>query len=296
MLITPLSNYDPIEATVTVDSHYGTSAVMPDATGAAHIRAKLAVGELVKVPLRLNDYVLDSTNSTAFTTQFEQNEDGSNSGVTFSVAGSALGTSQAYIEQIVYGTVVGVRFTRNASVNSRFSVIIDGMAYGVNVPIALIDNQTASFTDGEALVIVATDLPDTAHTVKVIVQPDPAGSATKSLYLYGFLAERRAGYENKPRVQALLTPAAVPNTSTAIPATNGVGRAFRGVRGVLYTNTTGSAVTLTIYYGSTQMYSASIAANSSWTWDLLGPTAFDSSWKHQAGTASALNFSVLGVI
>ncbi len=268
-----------------------------DGTSEGLARIKLAQGELVKVGISsANTYSANVGGSNTWNLAGAyQNSDGSSASVVITTASyassvSALSGSGGYIQKTIYGKVVGVRFHRTST--PPFCVDIDGVASLVRQPLAFNGvYYGGSSADDEAFFIVADDLPDGPHTVRVILTNEPASSAGYSLTFYGFLAERRAGYADRTKMNDVSATGTLATSAVAVPRAN---EAY--IRGVLYTNTSASAVTVTVQYSGTTIWQAVLAAagsaGCSATFDVLAPTALGVS--HLASTASAVNFAVLG--
>ena len=224
-----------------------------------------------------------------------QNSDGSSASIVLTTASysssvSSLTGSGGYVEKTIYGKVVGVRFHRTST--PPFCVDVDGVPYLVRQPLAFNGvYYGASSADDEAFFIVADDLPDGPHTVRVILTNDPAASAGYSLTFYGFLAERRAGYVDRTRMNDVSATGTLTTSAVAVPRTNEI-----YVRGILYANTSASTVTVTVQSSGATIWQAALAAagsaGCSATFDVLAPTALAVS--HLASAASAVNFAVLG--
>lgn len=253
--------------------------------------AKLTRGDYVKVPFRNGYYYADNVSSTISwqSSGIYDNEDGSDTGITISVPqGLNFG---ARIRVPFYGTVFGVRF-RHGSTYTPFGVSIDGVAYGsFATQHTYLDNEAASLTDGESLIMVDTDLPDGLHYADIVLTSQASG--TSALFLYGLILESRAGYERKLRNQIINATTALTTTQTAISLGSQASSQVRGVRQVIYTNTTASPITVTIQNNSAILWQKSIAAGDSATFDFGAPTAVSSSQTH-AASATGINATVIG--
>ena len=205
-----------------------------------------------------------------------------------------------YIRFPFRGTVLGVLYDPYASTSSffrDFNLVVDGVPYPCKKPVPTFwDGTSFPYDSGEHAAIV-NGLPDGNHVGEILVTYD-AAFANKNVF-YALLVEQRAGYEPLTRSGYFTTPAAVPfSASTAISfVASGQGSAPRGIRQVIYANTTAAAIAVTVQLGGTTIWAASVPANSATTWDLGLPVVADptagSSLKHQA-SATGLNFTIVG--
>lgn len=257
------------------------------------LSVQMTRGEFVAIPFRQGYY---STNdSSGATTLYQEgvgvsdNEDGSGSCVLLTVP-SGIGNG-ARLRFAFYGRTLGLRFRRD-SATPDFSVLIDGVAYGVSGKHTFLANDNASVTDGESHVIVANDLTDGVHYADVVLVAPSTGSVT--LYLYGYLAEKRAGYQAKPRLQFVYGVNNVPTTSTNIPKGSSTTNTLKGISKIQFYNTTASAITITIQYNANTIWSKSIPANSSDEWNLGGLTSLPSGAFTYQASATGLNALIIG--
>ncbi len=256
-------------------------------------RVKLAQGELVKVgvasglnsPATSLSTVVGGASITFQPYSQLANADQTNADAWFSVPAWTSGTQiGATLSRIIYGRAIGVRFLRNAA-TPAFCVEIDGVVYLVNQALAY-DDVPPSSVDGEAFFLVADDLPDGPHTVRIILTADPAIPTTQNLFVYGFLAERRAGYSEKSKSQDFGGVGAVPTSSAAISLTGEV-----QIRAVFYANTTASAILVTVTRAGTTIWCASVPGNGTAVCDFLDLTALSAN--HVAASAG-VNYAILG--
>jgi hypothetical protein len=255
------------------------------------VDAKITRGEYVKIPFRSGYYYADNVSSTA-TYQSQgiyDNEDGSDTGINISVPqGLNYGVR---IRFPFYGTVLGVRFRHGSSYNN-FGVSIDGVAYGpISAQHTYLDNEAASLTDGESLVMIDTDLPDGLHYADIVLTSQ--SSATSSMFLFGIVVEKRAGYENKPRQQYIIGTTAITTSQTAISLGSPAASQARGVRQIIYTNTSASSITVTVQNNSTTIWQKAIAAGDTAILDFGASTALTVSITH-AASATGINATLIG--
>jgi hypothetical protein len=165
-------------------------------------------------------------------------------------------------------------------------------------------SSVSTTTDGDSYRIIASDLPDGPHSVEVGVASDPTGVSTYTLNLYGFVVERRVGYTERTRLQGVITRGTSLGTSASsiVNGSSSPPNIVASLRGVQYVNTSASAVTVSVQYGSVLVWQASLAAagtaGCSATFDLLEATAFSgnssSTFAHLASAAGAVNYMILG--
>lgn len=260
-----------------------------DGTSSRIARVKISQGELVKIGLNTansTSTAVGSATSSYQTQSNPNNADATSSCVLLTVPAFIAATQAGVtIARTIYGKSIGVRFLRSSS-TPVFCVEIDGVCYLVNQPIAF-DDISNSALDGEAFFMIADDLADGPHSVRVIIGSDPLINAIQTLTLYGFLAERRAGYVEPAKVNDFGTPGTLTTSAVAITRT-----VERYVRAILYTNISGSPATITLSYSGTVVWQQALAAGASVTLDLLGLTALSAT--HSASVASAINFVTLG--
>jgi hypothetical protein len=190
----------------------------------------------------------------------------------------------AVLRDNVYGRTVGVRFLKQQlSTTTPFDMVIDGIAYPVNVVTAMRDNQVLSGADTDTLVIVAENLQDKMHTVEVHLTGN--ASTAYRLEVFGWIGESGRGYASPPPARvgsAVAAGVAVPTTAAGIAYVN-------LVAGMTFYNSTAAdrTVTLAISGGVYQVITVptlkSVTINfptprqlSSWTWvaDATGVTGW----------------------
>lgn len=266
--------------------------VHDDGTNEGVIRAKIAQGDLVKIGADAIQCQVQApdTSSAVFQVQNNQyNSDGSNQAVIMTCsAGSNQGV---VVSRKFYGKVIGERFQRN-STTPAVDLVVDGVASAVPSPALQFDGAIPSSTpqDGEAYYLIADDLPDGEHTVSVVLTPDPAIATPQTLALYGFLAERRAGYVDRTRANDMVSNGQVPTTAVGIARTT-----LKNIRKIDYVNTTAAPITVTVYYSAVttgnMAWTKSIAAGDTQSFDPGDLTTFSGS--HVAG-AVGVNFFAYG--
>lgn len=193
------------------------------------ILTKIAQGRLVKVPISTS--VVTATDGSKGTVTFNKNNnlnaDGSQQNLSMTVNAGYDG--YAYAEQTVWGRVVGVRWRRLGSSGSEpFAVQIDGAIYKVPRTKNTTLNGTSGQSDYEALWVVADDLIDGPHHVRIIVTGDAAlsGAVTRSVLFFGFIAEGDKGY-NQPTPRSVITSATALSTSSTSVSPTGTLRKLR---------------------------------------------------------------------
>lgn len=242
---------------------------------------------VVKVPFR-EGYFAVSKSASASANFVEagiiENGDGTGTAISITVPS---GQNGATIRFPFYGRVFGIRHRYD----SNFSVAIDGVSYGeVSGKHTYLVNEGMTVTDGESLIILDEDLPDGVHYAEIMVVAPTSG--TNTVVLYGFLAEARVGYKERQSTNYFVTPAAVPTTSTSV-GRNTYPKTLRSVRKIIYTNTTASPITITVYSNTTVMWSKSVPANDTIEMDFGERMSVDITFKHMA-SATGVNSTVVG--
>jgi hypothetical protein len=268
-------------------------------------------GELVKIPLRTGAYAKITNGGSVISLDggYWYNEDGSNTIINLApqAYSATSGNNGVGVKFNFFGPVFGIRWLRNASTPAPCCVV-DGIAYGFPQGAGALkfDNLSGSGTDQECCWIVADDLPTTrpdgsalAHTATIYLPSQQSGQ--NFIYFFGLLVSRHAGYSEKPRMSGMTYSGAVPTSSTAIKRMNVAGdQQPRGVRTILYANTTASPVTVTVTVNlaqgigsQTTVWTKSVPANDTVTLDLSAATAIESTLSHSA-SASGVNYTVIG--
>lgn len=257
-----------------------------DNVGHGEVQARIASGDLVLVPFVDGAYSTSLAGTAAASFNggtITGNPDGSGTGFFVVVPqGSSSSQQGVAISFIAYGTVFGLSYALS-SANPDFGVLIDRVAYEVPSTRVLSDTQAvmSAGQDPAHLLIIADDLPDLprGHEITIVFPYD--SSAQRTWTIYGYIAERRRGYPVKPRSLGLYEVGLVSNVAARIiPSSNG----WRGLRKVLYHNTSGSAVDVTITLSGNTIKVISVPANGSAEWDLGDVTAVQRS--SSAGTGS----------
>lgn len=267
-----------------------------NAIASVGIPTRLAQGELVRISMETGAYNATVSGTSTVTTPMGQPENLDGTGRAILMRATPGIPTGCSIRQTIYGRVVGVRWRRDAN-TPNFSVVVDGVSYPIRNASYRWNATGLNLTDGESYTIVAENLPDGPHSVEVILTSE-AGIPDNSLFFYGFLAERRAGYTERLRTQDCLSTGTL--TTTAAGITRGSSpKQYRGLRKVLYTNTSGSPATVTVRFSANTIWQSTIAAGASDAFDPGDVTAFDGSTatlNHLASAASAINFAVFGRI
>lgn len=254
------------------------------------VLTKIAAGQLVKVPFGAGGAVNSGlahtigSGSASSQTQTATNTDGSGTGVNFSVP-SGLTQGAAWTE-VLYGSVVGVRWRRNTtSTLAPFGVVIDGVAYTMRSAKVHHDASVPSATvDHESLWIVADDLdPNVPHTVRIIATSDAYGATTKAVLMYGWLLEASRGYKDSPRWGYLGTAGTLSTSTTALSSTD-------PCRKILLHNTDASTRTVTLKRSTTVLKVLSLAAGTSGEIDFGVPMLGVSNLTIQADANSVVNY------
>lgn len=270
------------------------AGVLDDGTSEGAIRAKLVTGELVKIPLAAIDYSTVMSGAGASIQDLFNiytNGDGTGQIVNMSTI-AGLGTNGCALRVTIFGRVVGVRYRRNTQTPS-FSVLIDGVPYDVaayNTSPRFMNS--AGPADREGLFVIADDLADTAHSVEIVLYPD--ASVAKTLILYGFVGEKRAGYIPAVRLDVPYVQGVLTNAAVAVPGSVNV----RGIKSIIYYNTDTNPHRVTVRYNSTAAWSKMIAAGESEIFKIseIGASLSgnSSTWSHLADANTFVNFTCIG--
>jgi hypothetical protein len=290
-------------------------------------------GRLVRVPLRRNQYKANTTGTCTVAYQEEglaTNNDNYYSGIDVQVTKPAAGTAAGCeVVFFFYGRRLGLRWATAFKADGQsglqdFVVIVDGVPYPLSYEYTYQDlNSLDTFPSGELCGLVAEDLGEGLHEAHVYFVPVASGvgsGTTSEWFLYGYLCEDRAGYQDRGPQRSLYPcggggsnpnqPQAVPTSATNLPnnPANVSGYELRTFRKVLYCNTAGSTTTVAIYKGNVQVKEIVLGALGSTTAPLSSGefdpgdyTVFDASqsqtsatsWSHKASQAGA-NFLLLG--
>jgi hypothetical protein len=216
---------------------------------------------LVKLAFRSDQvafYTAAVTSTATFIIQSQfYNNDGLNESVGLVVpAGTANGAS---IQFVAYGTAIGIRYQRTAS-TPPFSVAIDGIAYAVPNTAYKWNGRpsiVSTTVDGDSNTVIVSDLPDGAHSVEIILASDLVGGSTRTLNFYGFMAEQRVGYRERPGYQNVATQGTLTGSAVAVANTNNC----TGLRKIEYINTGASPTYVALAYNGTAMTSVSLTAS-----------------------------------
>jgi len=287
------------------------NSIRDDATEQGVSRVESVFGELVRVPFREGHFTIGGSSLGTFRRdQYRLNSDGSNSGISVAVvAGTDAAANYATIKFVVCGRVIGLRWLKGQSVSipRDFSVKIDGVSYLVPNQIYDPMDGTTLYTtpEGEFGAIIAKDLPDTEHVVEIICNGN-SDQSNRWVFL-GYMAERRVGYTERPRLDALCTSSTL-TTSMVIPTyshptTSLAENKPRGVRGIYYYNLTAGAVTVSVDTNGVIFWSKSIPANDTVFLDfgVLGiatdivSVSGSNTLRHMASANTSISATVLGV-
>lgn len=271
------------------------SGIRDDGGGNGVHRAELVRGELVKLDLHtgwVRATTAGSGVATPSSTSTQYDADGGNYAFLIQAGSSSTQSQHAGITFNFYGRALGIRYKRESTV-APFSVVVDGVAYGFPNPRQQFHNIFAGLMDGDSLWLVADDLrDDICHTAQVWMTPD--GVTAARVDILGILVERRVGYQESTRVLFNGTPTTLGTSAASISLGASTDRAARGIRKIMYCNTTASPVTVTIKTGSTAVWSRSVPANDVIEFDPGGPFPLQMDYTHLASAAASVNATVYG--
>lgn len=281
------------------------------------LRVKSVVHGLVALPFRNGEFSISgSSNPILRQEQIRQNNDGSCSGVVVAVAAGSDGAENYGKMTFSFsGRVLALRWAKGISSSGAprdFTCIIDGIHYKVSNQIyEPVDGFTA-FTkaNGAQVEVIADNLHSGTHVCELVFPGST--DQTNRWTLFGYAVEAGRGIQAAPRLLALCAPQALttsmqvplfypPSSSSSYPETYP-----RGVRKLVYSNSTAGAITVTIetFYNnatSTTLAVVTVPANGSAEYDFGGPTAFDATaasgsltLRHKASAGSAITAFLVG--
>jgi len=249
------------------------------------ILTKIKQGDLVRIPVSsVGSYGTSGSGvSSAYSLGVAPaNPDGSGNSAGLTVPNGQL-TAIAWYETIVWGRRVGVRFLRNSNATQApFAVIVDGTPYRVQPVSPKTMLGTASTNpDYEGMVMVADDLGPGPHTVRVSLYGDPNGTGTRTINLYGLLADKSHAYTQPAQLGYFPSSGigvTIPTAATAIP--------FSGRVNMIHFYNAGAGVhTVTLKRGSAVYAVISLAAGASQDVTFPAPISLVNwTWNVDAGT------------
>jgi len=245
------------------------------------ILTKIKQGDLVRIPV--SSIGSFGTSGASVTSSYTlgaapANPDGTGNSIGLSVPNGQL-TAIAWYETIVWGRRVGVRFLRNANTTQApFAVTVDGSPTRVQpVSPKTTLGTTSTNPDYEGMFLVADDLGPGPHVVRIALYGNPDGTGTRSINLYGLLADKSHAYAQPAQLGYFPSSGigvTVPTAATAIP--------FSGRVNMLHFYNAGAgAHTVTLKRGSAVYAVLNLAAGASqdvtfpipislvsWTWNV----------------------------
>jgi len=274
------------------------AGVQDDGTNEGVIRSKIINGELVRVPFidTESTSVLAGAGSASLNRNAYSNGDHTGMAYNMSVT-TAIGVDQASLCNIVYGRTVGIRF-RKLSTTPAFSLVIDGVPYEVpqmQRQVFFGNQQISGLGNSKEGIFVVSDLPDTPHSVRIIVWPD--GVASKTVVIYGFLAERCAGYSTHAPLDIMYGGATLTTSAVAVPITDTAGNANHGVKSIIYYNSDVATRTVTLTWNSITVAILTITAGSYNKFDFSSTglnMGTSPNLTHQADANSVVKFVCIG--
>lgn len=273
-----------------------------DGSEAGTISTRLVRGDLAPLPFDALQYYADLIGSATATYQTQgvwSNPDGSGTGVNVSVPAGL--TQGVRIWLPFYGRGFGVRWRRDTATTAAISVAVNGQAVQVAtgyLPLLTAEGLTTQFADAEARAVTHDHLAnDGPHVAEIVVVSDP--SATQTITLYGVLVDARAGNRTLPRLAQVQTASTLTTGAVEIPTGRGTSLAMRGIRKVLYANTSAGAVTVTVKNSTSVLKAFYLAASGTAgdcaEFDPGESVAASANFTHQASAGSAVTATVIGV-
>lgn len=262
-----------------------------DGTESGVIRTDPASGGVVSVPFVQGQYGLEATGSTAsFQTGIYYNPDGSSSGFNISVP---AGNNGVRIYQPFRGPTFGIRHSSAAS-SPVITVSVDGdpVAVDTSLPWNAIGGVPWVTTLYNGFKVTHRDLDPGEHVAEIVINAPETGA--NAVTLFGYIADRSAGYTDLPVLSQLVEGGAVP-TSFAYPEYGPSGQQLAAISRIFYANTTADEITVTVRRGSGgTIGKLAVPANGTAAFDLGAPVANGRLIMHQA-SASGLTHVTMGV-
>lgn len=257
------------------------------------VRYQQANADFVSYPFRVGHQYprsIASASSSFAESGAPTNPDGT--GKQFNISVPA-GTNGHRLYYPFTGRGFGVRFSPLAT-TPDFSVAVDSeWAQVQSWPAKLaLESITTELVYPEARAVTHDHLHRGFHLAELLF-PAPA-SGTSTWVIFGWLLDRGAGYTEQPRNLIALTPTALTTSDVAISLATGVtGGVLRGLRKIIYANTTASPITVTVKTasGGTVLWSRPVPANDSIEFDPGGSLAMG--YYHTA-SATGVNATVIG--
>jgi hypothetical protein len=261
-----------------------------DGSESGALRTRPIRSDLAPVPFKPGEYATELSGATVTNNvAVAENPDGSTRSLGISVAAASINNGFR-LWQVLYGTVIGVRWKRVAGA-CDFTLVIDGVPYVVTGVENVLVNEGITVTDAHGAFVVE-NLPDGKHIVELVIPADSV--AVRAIELYGWLLERRWGYDQIPRAQTV-TRNQLTTSQVAVPTSaNGTPQSLRGIRKIVYTNISAGAAKVIVQLSANTIWAKSIAAGDSAELDFGAPTVLAASFNHASDTATAINFLVVG--
>jgi hypothetical protein len=220
------------------------------------VHAKLLAQGLVKVPISQSgspqELITIIGSGTAPIGAVNSNTDGTQRCINVTVPAVTSGaTSCVVIERTLHGRRVGIRFRRNNSGTlPPFTVFVDGVPYEVRQTANRRHAATVlAASDFEALFLIADDLGEGPHNVRVVIAGDVIGGSSRSLIFHGWIADRAAGYEPRRGVTLSTSGVVITTTATVPTLTNPSGL----IRKMFFHNPDTVTRKVTVSIGSTDI-------------------------------------------
>lgn len=247
-------------------------------------------GNLVAVPIRASEYVrtLSGGGTAAFQTGQYQNPDGTGNALRMQVSASGDGVRIWFPFR---GSTFGIRYL-SPSTALPLTVSVDGEAVAVDLQETEMAAEPVTVDLPTGTRITHRDLdPSVLHYAELtLVYTD----ATLTVTLYGFLLDQGAGYVPAPRRLYARTYVNVTTTGSNLNAVSGA-HIFGGINQIIYVNTTGAeiVVTITDALGGNTVALITVPANGMETFTLPGCVEAARLWYHQAA-ATGVRATIIG--
>ncbi|MBT1191106.1 hypothetical protein [Rhodococcoides kroppenstedtii] len=194
--------------------------------------------------------------------------------------------SVAAVQDVVYGRVAGVRFSRTSTA-APFDFVVDGRVYPVDSSSVRRDNVAVSTMDFDSFFVLADGLDDRpeAHTVEAVLTGSAA--AAKAIHIHGWIGEQGRGYAHatQPLRSGRDFMTTVPTAVTAVPS-------YGSPVAIRFFNSDTADRIVTLRSGGQIYERKTLPAGTGWTFTLDVPRTL-ATFTWQADAASVVNAWIL---
>lgn len=276
------------------------AGVMEDGSESGVVRTKDTHVPLIPYPFKeytFGQQIGASSSATYQSSAYFSNPDGSNSSIRVSLGAAAGAGLQIFYP--FYGRAFGVRWSGDESnTMPGFTVTVDGTPVYVDSTYPQ-DLSINGFSATAIKVIEAQQIthenldPNRLHLATLDFAGGAAGA--RAITIFGLLLDRDAGYVPVPRMLGYTTSTLTTSQAEVQRFRTALGTQ-RGIRSIIYTNTSESPVTVTIMIDSKKVWVKAIPAGDTEVFDPGGPIAGTALMTHAASAAASINATVMGVV